>query len=104
MSNRERIYAIGSREMVLGFSLLGIGGYTPRDAQELETVLRERFADPDMALILIEDRMAAQAPALVDELQTIKDFPLVVEIPGPSGPLEKTSIKEFIAGAIGIRL
>lgn len=104
MSNRERIYVIGGREMVLGFSLLGIGGYTPKDQGELETVLRERFSDPEMALILIEDRVAAQAPALVDELQSCKDLPLVVEIPGPRGPLEKTSIKEFIAGAIGIRL
>jgi len=90
--------------MVLGFSLLGIAGYTPKSASELETVLRERFSDPDMALILIEDRVAAQAPALVDELQSCKDLPLVVEIPGPRGPIEKTSVKEFIAGAIGIRL
>jgi len=104
MLNRERIYTIGSRELVLGFSLLGISGYTPRNTEELETVLRERFADPDMALILVEDRIAAQAAALVDELQSRKDFPLVVEIPGPNGPLEKTSIKEFIAGAIGIKL
>ena len=104
MTQRERIYVIGGRDTVLGFSLLGIGGYTPRDTKELETVLRERFGDPDMALILVEDQIAAQAPVLVDELQTRKDLPLVVEIPGPQGPLEKTSIKEFIAGAIGIRL
>ena len=104
MTQRERIYVIGGRDTVLGFSLLGIGGYSPHDTEELRTVLRERFADPDMALILVEDRVAAQAAALVDELQSRKDFPLVVEIPGPNGPLEKTSIKEFIAGAIGIRL
>ena len=104
MPARERIYVIGGREMVLGFSLLGIPGYTPASAEEFETVLRERFGDSEMALILVEDRVGAQAPVLVDELQTRKDLPLVVEIPGPNGPLEKTSIKEFIAGAIGIRL
>ena len=104
MPSRERMYVIGSREMVLGFSLLGIAGYTPKSASKVETVLRERFSDPDMALILVEDQVAAQAPALVDELQTRKDLPLVVEIPGPQGPIEKTSVKEFIAGAIGIRL
>ena len=104
MPQRERIYVIGGRDTVLGFSLLGIPGYTPASTEEFETVLRERFADPDMALILVEDQIAAQAPVLVDELQTRKDLPLVVEIPGPRGPLEKTNIKEFIAGAIGIRL
>ena len=104
MATRDRIYVIGGRELVLGFSLLGIAGYTPRGADEAETVLRERFADPDTALILIEDRTAVQIPETVDELQSSKDFPLVVEIPGPRGPIEEKSIKEFIAGAIGIRL
>ena len=104
MTTRERIYVIGSREMVLGFSLLGISGYTPNGATETETVLRERFADTETALILIEDQVAAQIPGTVDNLQLSKHFPLVVEIPGPSGPMEEKSIKEYIAGAIGIRL
>ena len=104
MPTRDRIYVIGGKEMVLGFSLLGISGYTPIRAEETEAVLRERFEDPETALILIENRTAAQIPETVDELQSRKDFPLVVEIPGPQGAVKEKSIKEFIAGAIGIRL
>jgi vacuolar-type H+-ATPase subunit F/Vma7 len=104
MTTRDRIHVIGSRDTVLGFSLLGISGSTPSDAEDLSRILREAFSDPQMALILIEEQVAADAPEIVSELQGRKDFPLVVEIPGPNGALEKESLKEYIAGAIGIQL
>lgn len=102
--SRERIYVIGSEDMVLGFKLLGIPGTCPDGTDELRRVLRDTFSDPGMALILVEDRVAAQAPDLVAELQAAKEFPLVVKIPGPEGPMVTESLKEFIAGAIGVRL
>jgi vacuolar-type H+-ATPase subunit F/Vma7 len=101
---RERIGVIGTRETVLGFSLLGIKGETPEDRDDLVRLLDQYFDDPRMALILIEDRIGAQAPEVVGDLQGRKDFPLVVEIPGPRGALETQSLKDYIAGAIGIRL
>jgi vacuolar-type H+-ATPase subunit F/Vma7 len=102
--SRERICVIGTRETVLGFSLLGIKGDTPAGKDALVRMLDQYFTDPHMALILIEDRIGAQAPDVVGELQGRKDFPLVVEIPGLRGALEKESLKDYIAGAIGIRL
>lgn len=104
MTTREKIRVIGSHNTVLGFSLLGISGDTPTDREDLARLLREGFADPQMALILIEEQVASDAPELVSELQGRKDFPLVVEIPGPNGALEKESLKDYIAGAIGIQL
>ena len=104
MATRERIRVIGSHNTVLGFSLLGISGDTPIDRDDLARLLREGFADPQMALILIEEQVASDAPELVAELQGRKAFPLVVEIPGPNGALEKESLKDYIAGAIGIQL
>ena len=104
MATRDRIRIIGSRATVLGFSLLGISGDTPTDAEDLARLLQEAFADPQMALILIEEQVASAAAELVAELQGRKDFPLVVKIPGPSGAVEKESLKDYIAGAIGIRL
>ncbi|MGY4706619.1 V-type ATP synthase subunit F [Candidatus Bipolaricaulota sp. J31] len=101
---RDRICVIGSEEMVLGFRLLGIPGDIPAGPEEVRRILRERFAEPGMALILIEDRVAAQAPDLLAELQGAKEFPLVVKIPGPGGPLGEESIRDFIVGAIGVRL
>jgi len=101
---RERILVIGSRATVLGFSLLGIKGETPADDDEAGRLLREAFTGPGMALILVEDRIVSRIPAVVSELQERKDFPLVVEIPGPEGAIEKESLKDYIAGAIGIRL
>ncbi|MFQ6117086.1 MAG: V-type ATP synthase subunit F [Candidatus Bipolaricaulia bacterium] len=101
---RERIHVIGERETVLGFALLGIPGSTPRGRDELNEVLRRSYEDPEMALILIEEGLAEEARPTLDELLARRDFPLIVEIPGKEGPLERRSIKEYIAGAIGIRL
>jgi len=103
-ATRERIYVIGSREAVLGFALLGIAGSTPQGPDELGEVLRHSYEEPGMALILIEEGLAAEARPVVDELLAQRGFPLIVEIPGREGPLEQQSIKEYIAGAIGIRL
>lgn len=101
---RERIHVIGSRETVLGFALLGIPGSTPRGPEELQGLLRESYEDPEMALILIEEGLAKEVRPLLEGLLARRDFPLIVEIPGKEGPLERRSIKEYIAGAIGIRL
>lgn len=101
---RERICVIGTRETVLGFSLLGIAGSTPKDREELVRALEEHYENPEMALILIEEGTAAQAREPLDELLARRGFPLIVEIPGREGPLAERNIKEFIAGAIGIRL
>ena len=101
---REGIYVIGSRATVLGFALLGIPGREPEGREELLTLLQERYEDPKMALILIEERLAEEARPLLDELLARRDFPLIVEIPGKEGPIARRSIKEYIAGAIGIRL
>ena len=104
MTTREKIRVIGSHNVVLGFSLLGIGGDTPTDAEDFGRLLRAAFSDKEMALILIEEQVASEDPELVSELQGRKSFPLVVEIPGPKGALEKESLKDYIAGAIGIQL
>jgi len=100
---RERIRVIGGRETVLGFSLLGIDGESPASHEDLVRLLQEGFADPQMALILIEDRIAAQAAGVVSNMQGRKEFPLVVEIPGPQGAMEQQSLRGYIAGAIGMR-
>jgi vacuolar-type H+-ATPase subunit F/Vma7 len=101
---REQIHVIGTRETVLGFALLGIPGSTPRGHDDLLEVLRRSYEDPEMALILIEEGLAAEVRTVLDELLAQRGFPLIVEIPGKEGPLERRGIKEYIAGAIGIRL
>ena len=101
---RERIYVLGSPEAVLGFALLGIPGDTPQGREELEKLLRENYADPRTALILVEDKLASEAKSVVEELWARRELPLIVVIPGSKGALEQPSIKEYIAGAIGIRL
>jgi V/A-type H+-transporting ATPase subunit F len=99
-----KIFVIGEEEMVLGFSLLGIAGATPRSAEELLRLLHEHHGEGGLALILLEERVAELAPEAVAAYKARRGLPLLVELPGPQGPLERKGIKEFIAGAIGVRL
>jgi len=99
----EKICVIGGEETVLGFSLLGIGGEAPKTPEELLQALRRRYEEEAMALILLEEGVAELAREAVEGYKG-RGFPLIVELPGPEGPLTRKGIKEFIAGAIGIRL
>jgi vacuolar-type H+-ATPase subunit F/Vma7 len=101
---RERIYVLGSPEVVLGFALLGIPGDTPTDAAEFEDLLRSNYADPRTALILVEEGLVDRARPAVEELWARRELPLIVEIPGSSGAIERPSVREYIAGALGIKL
>ncbi len=101
---REKICVIGGERTVLGFKLLGITGQVPRDQEELVGALRQRYGEEGMALILLDEEVAELAREPVEEFKSRRDFPLIVELPGPEGPGERKGIKEFIAGAIGIRL
>ncbi|MFQ6117778.1 MAG: V-type ATP synthase subunit F [Candidatus Bipolaricaulia bacterium] len=101
---REKICAIGSQETVLGFKLLGIAGEAPESPEGLLQVLRRRYEEEGMALILLEEGVAELARESVEDYKARRGFPLIVELPGPEGPLKREGIKEFIAGAIGVRL
>lgn len=101
---RQKICVIGGEQTVLGFKLLGITGETPQDQEELVGALRRRYEEEEMALILLDEQVAELARGSVEDYKARRDFPLIVELPGPEGPGERKGIKEFIAGAIGIRL
>lgn len=101
---REKIWVIGGEQTVLGFKLLGIAGQVPQNHEELVQALHQRYQEEGMALILLDEEVAELAREPVEDYKARRDFPLIVELPGPAGPGERKGIKEFIAGAIGIRL
>jgi V/A-type H+-transporting ATPase subunit F len=67
----------------------------------LEDVLRR---DTVGILILTHD-VAADIRAQVDAVRLTRDRPLIVEIPGPQGPLPgRKTLRQFVQEAVGIRV
>lgn len=107
---------IGEREIVLAFSLVGVGGMSAMTRDEAleafqrvtgyggNTVSDFIVAERPKILIITED----VAVLLEDEVlawQMKGDFPLIVEIPGLNGHLEgKKTLTDSIREAVGIQV
>lgn len=108
---------IGERELVLGFSLVGIEGTVASTRDEALEAFRLATSqgpslganaprEEERALVLImTEEVAAMLEAEVREWQMTGEFPLIVEIPGLHGHLPgRKTLTESIREAIGIRV
>jgi V/A-type H+-transporting ATPase subunit F len=111
---------IGERELVLGFSLVGIDGTVASTRDEaleafrvatsqgasLSSLAANAPRDEERALVLImTEEVAAMLEDEVREWQMTGEFPLIVEIPGLHGHLPgRKTLTESIREAIGIRV
>ena len=96
-------FAIGDDFTVMGFSLAGVKGRAVSSAEEARTAFDNALADPELGILIITERVADLIRPRVDELVFSEQFPLVLEIPDRSGPLEgKPTMRELVHRAIGI--
>ncbi len=100
-----KIWVIGHREAVLGFSLAGVDGHTVTSAEEANKALDEALASKDIGIILVTQDVAQMLQERVENLKLHSTIPLVVEIPSPAGvPEDQPSLSELVLKAIGIKL
>jgi len=60
---------------------------------------------PDVGIIILTDVVAEGIRDEVDEVRAKGVKPLVVELPGPAGPLEgKRTLLDLITEAVGVRI
>ena len=84
-----------STDTQVGLRLAGIEG----------VVVREEPADPDIAVLLITEKLAALCQDLIAPLKLTAQRPLVVEIPDRhSAGRAPDSITRYIREAIGVKL
>ena len=100
-----KMFVIGDEDTVLGFRYCGIDGRQVDSAQEALAVIEE-FVEADKDLIVIlPDHLAAPIQDRVNAIRFEEERPILVEIPGPSGPSpERPSLVKIIQEAIGIRM
>ena len=109
-----KFYAIGSREILLAFKLIGVEGTIAETRDEVLVAFNRVTGRGGIAnvpageiprvLILTEDA-ASQIEQEEIQWQKTGKFPLIVEIPGLNGHLKgKKSLSDSIREAIGVQV
>jgi V/A-type H+-transporting ATPase subunit F len=100
-----KILVIGHPEAVLGFSLVGVGGYAASTAEETGRALDSALSQEDVGIVLVTRDAASQIGPRMEQLKLRSTCPLVVEIPSPEGAAPgEASLRELVQRAIGIRV
>jgi len=98
-----KFYCIGDKDTVRGFRLAGIEAEEAATGDEARGAIQRAAAQPDCGIIIISEQVAAWVRQEVDGIRLTRDFPLVVEIPGPEGPLaERKGISDLVREAVGV--
>ena len=100
-----KFYCIGDEDTVRGFRLAGVEGRAVTGPAQAAEALAAAATGAGVAVVLITQELAADMRAQVDAFRLERDRPLVVEIPGPQGPLAgRQSLRQLVHAAVGIRL
>ena len=100
-----KFWCIADEDTVRGFRLAGIAGQVVASAEQAAAAVKDATAHPDCGVIVLTERVAAGIRQQVETIRWERDRPLIVEIPGPEGPLPgRKRLRQFVQEAVGIRV
>ena len=100
-----KFYCIADEDTVRGFRLAGVEGRAVADPKQAAEALDEAFKRSDVGIVILTDAVAAGIRSHVDGYRGGSARPLIVEIPGPKGPLPgRKTLRQFVQEAIGMRI
>ena len=89
----------------MGMHLAGIDGVVVHEDGEVRETLKKAMDMPDVAVILMTERLVRLCPELVYDLKLNRKQPLIVEIPDRHGSgRAKDSITRYVREAIGVKI
>ena len=89
----------------MGMHLAGIDGVVVHEDSEVRETLQKAMEMPDVAVILMTERLVQLCPELVYDLKLNRKQPLIVEIPDRHGSgRAKDSITRYVREAIGVKI
>lgn len=98
-------YCIADEDTVRGFRLAGVPGRAVATPQEAAAALAHAAARLEVSIVILTDIVAADIRQDVDRIRLELDRPLIVEIPGPEGPMPgRKTLRQLVQEAVGIRL
>ena len=94
---------IADEETARGFRLAGIGARVAETEEQARAAIGETAAQPDCGRIIITENVASWVRPQIEMLRVERDRPLIVEIPGPEGPLPgRKSLRQLVEEAVGV--
>jgi V/A-type H+-transporting ATPase subunit F len=100
-----KYFVIGDEDTVLGFKYAGVEGTVVKNADEARDAFAKAVKSAGVGIIIINDAIAESIRRDVNKVRFEAKEPIVVEIPGPTGPaMERMSLTMMIQQAVGIRL
>jgi len=99
-----KLVVVGNEEESLGFSLAGIEGVVVENKQGFIEEMKTLLEAQDIGVIAVVDRYFSVFAEQFSEMRKRQAVPAVVFIPSMDGTYHETSIKEYLANILGIRL
>lgn len=100
-----KFFCLGDADTVRGFRLAGVEGQVVASAPQAAAALTQAAAQPGLGVILLTEAIAASIREQVDRFRFERDRPLLVEIPGPAGPLPtRKRLGQLVQAAVGIQV
>jgi len=100
-----KFFCVADEDTVRGFRLAGVEGEAVATAAEAEQAIRRAAQRPDLGILIVTDTVAADIRELVDDIRMNRNRPLIVEIPGPQGPMPgRKTLRQLVQEAVGIRI
>jgi len=100
-----KFYVIADDDTVLGFRYAGVEGVAVSGPDEARSHFESVVKRHDIGIVIMTDVVAEGIRKEVDDVRARGVKPLVVEIPGPLGPLEgKRTLLDLITEAVGVRI
>jgi len=89
----------------VGMRLAGIEGIVVHEAPEVRLALEKAYADENIAVILITERLLSLCADYVYDLKLNRARPLIVEIPDRHGNgRTKDAITRYVRESIGVKI
>ncbi len=100
-----RFVCVGDRDTAAGFRLAGVEAAVAETPEEARSAVKEMTAHHDCGILVITEGVAEMIRPEVERLRSERERPLIVEIPGPGGPLAgRRSLRQFVQEAVGMSI
>ncbi|MBP8626556.1 MAG: V-type ATP synthase subunit F [Syntrophorhabdaceae bacterium] len=98
-----KFFCVADKDTVLGFRLAGIESRAVETPEQAQKAISEALAEPNCGIVILNEQVAGWIRPQIDKIRMEVGRPLIVEIPGPEGPMEgRKSLREFVQEAVGI--
>ncbi len=96
---------IADEDTVRGFRLAGVAGQVVSTPAQAAAAVEQAAAQADCGIVILTESVAAGIRQQVDAIRLERERPLIVEIPGPEGPLPgRKSLRQLVQEAVGMRV